>query len=172
VAVVVLGVLEAAEPELMSVLEPVLPVEPVVPEAPMEVPLPVVPPMAEPVPVVPPAPALVVVSVLAEPVMLPVPEVPPAPAVLEVSAEGVVVDGVVLEVVEPEVEVSVLDFWPQAVRARADIRARAAIEVFIRYSLRFVSMEIVRERDSVACCLRRILGSRRPCHVVCHCRRL
>jgi hypothetical protein len=102
----------------------------------------VVAPMPEPVPVVPPAPALVLVSVLAEPVVPVVPDMPEAPAVLDVSVDGVVVvDGVVLEVVEPEVvdEVSVADFWPQADRARADIRASAAIEAvdFIRTLLAF-----------------------------------
>jgi hypothetical protein len=131
-------VAEVAEPELMSVLLPVVePVEPAVPEAPMEVPLPVVEPMPELAPAV--------VSVL-----VPVPLVPREPepvveAVLLVSDGSVVVDGVVAVEVEEEVEVSVDDvaassFLPQALRDRAAIRARAAHcaigDLIIRNSLR------------------------------------
>ena len=125
--VIVLGIVEDADPELMSVLEPVVPV---VPEAPIEVPLPVV----EPMPEVPPAVESVV-----------------APGVAEVlgsvaaSVDGVVVavDGVVVDVLDPLVEASSA-FLPQAVRTRADIRARAAIETdfFIRRLLAFVSVNL------------------------------
>jgi hypothetical protein len=121
--VVVLGVLEVAEPELMSVLLPVVePVEPVllpVPEAPIEVPLPVL------VPVEPVLDPLAVVSVLLvlgvvllpelEPVMLPLP--------LEV---GEVVEGEVLEVLDELEPAPASSFLPQADRDKAAIRARAA----------------------------------------------
>jgi hypothetical protein len=91
VVVVVLGLLEVAEPELMSLLVPEL--EPVAaPEAPIEVPLPVLEPA--------------VVSVL--PLVLP---------------GDVLVEGGVLEVVEPVPASSRL---PQALSDRAAIRARAA----------------------------------------------
>jgi hypothetical protein len=121
--VVVLGVLEVAEPELMSVLLPVVePVEPVllpVPEAPIEVPLPVL------VPVEPVLDPLAVVSVLLvlgvvllpelEPVMLPLP--------LEL---GEVVEGEVLEVLDELEPAPASSFLPQADRDKAAIRARAA----------------------------------------------
>jgi hypothetical protein len=121
--VVVLGVLEVAEPELMSVLLPVVePVEPVllpVPEAPIEVPLPVL------VPVEPVLDPLAVVSVLLvlgvvllpelEPVMLPLPLV-----------LGEVVDGEVLEVLDELEPAPVSSFLPQADRDSAAIRASAA----------------------------------------------
>ena len=107
-----LGVLDVAEPELMSVLlpVPVVPVELAVP-APMEVPLPVLEPLA-------------VVSVL---LVLGVVAMEPE---LVLVLGDVVVDGVVLEV-----EGAVLDeldpapvssFLPQADRDRAAMRARAA----------------------------------------------
>lgn len=111
VVVAVLGMLEVAEPELMSVLEPA------VPEAPMEVPLPVAEPMLELEPAV--------VSVL----------VPGAAGVVEAEllvSDGSVVDGGVVAVeVEEEVEVSVDEvaassFLPQALSVRAAMRARAA----------------------------------------------
>jgi hypothetical protein len=111
----VLGVLDVAEPELMSVLVPEDPVveplvEPAVPEAPIDVPLPVLVP-AEPA----------VVSVLLE--VEPVPDMLP-PAVLPVVLLGdVVVDGVLLEVVEPVPASSRL---PQADSESAAMRARAA----------------------------------------------
>lgn len=141
--VVVDGVLEAAEPELVSVLPvvPVLPVvEPAVPEAPIEVPEPVEPvepevdPMLEPVPVVEPGVAAVVL------LLLPVP-----PLLLLVSVDGVVVlDGaVVLEVEElvPPAPAAESSFLPQADRDKAAIRARAAHcamgDLIIRNSLRF-----------------------------------
>jgi hypothetical protein len=129
VEVVPLGVLDAAEPELMSVEEPVVPVEPVVPEAPMEVPLPVVAPG-----VLPLLMALASVPVPVVPAVPVVPVVPVVPDVLaEVSVDGVVgsVLGVVV-VVDEEVDVSVLDFSPQAVRAKAATRARAIEVFFIR----------------------------------------
>jgi hypothetical protein len=121
--VVVLGVLEVAEPELMSVLLPVVePVEPVllpVPEAPIEVPLPVL------VPVEPVLDPLAVVSVLLvlgvvllpelEPVMLPLP--------LEL---GEVVEGEVLEVLDELEPAPASSFLPQADRDKAAMRARAA----------------------------------------------
>jgi hypothetical protein len=121
--VVVLGVLDVAEPELMSVLLPVVePVEPVllpVPEAPIEVPLPVL------VPVEPVLDPLAVVSVLLvlgvvllpelEPVMLPLP--------LEL---GEVVEGEVLEVLDELEPAPASSFLPQADRDKAAIRARAA----------------------------------------------
>jgi hypothetical protein len=116
----VLGVLEAAEPELMSVLavpvvEPVAPVaEPVVPavvsvevpEAPIEVPLPV-------------APAVV-------PVLLELGVVPSEPEPLAVLLVLSVVDGIVLELDEEVAPAPASSFLPQAVRDRAAIRARAA----------------------------------------------
>jgi hypothetical protein len=121
--VVVLGVLDVAEPELMSVLLPVVePVEPVllpVPEAPIEVPLPVL------VPVEPVLDPLAVVSVLLvlgvvllpelEPVMLPLP--------LEL---GEVVEGEVLEVLDELEPAPASSFLPQADRDKAAMRARAA----------------------------------------------
>lgn len=103
------------EPEPRSVLEPVEPVVPVVPEAPIEVPLPVVPS---------PEPVLLadvsVDGVVAGVVVLEEPAV--------VSVEGVLVTaGGVVEVVDEEVEVSVVvDFSPQAVRPKAATRASAA----------------------------------------------
>jgi hypothetical protein len=123
VVVIVLGVLEAAEPEPMSVL---VPVEPVVPEAPMAVPLPGV------------LPALVLVSVLAVPGVVVL-------ALLELSVEGAGAGTVVLLVVD-DVELSVR-FSPQPARARAAIRARAAALaiglVCIRELLGFVSFRFV-----------------------------
>lgn len=88
--------------------------EPAVPEAPMEVPLPVVP-MLELEPAV--------VSVLVDGLVV-------VDAELLVS-DGSVVDGVVAVEVEEGVEVSagvvaVSSFLPQALRVRAAIRARAA----------------------------------------------
>jgi hypothetical protein len=131
-------VAEVAEPELMSVVLPVVePVEPAVPEAPMEVPLPVVEPMPELEPAV--------VSVL-----VPVPLVPSEPepvvdAELLLVSDGSVVDGVVAVEVDEEVdgvveEVAASSFLPQALRDRAAIRARAAHcaigDLIIRNSLR------------------------------------
>jgi hypothetical protein len=127
--VVPAGVLEAAELELMSVA---LPVEPVVPEAPIEVPLPVV---LEP---------LAVVSVLG------VAGVVTLLLLAEVLvSDGRGVDGAVLDVVEEEVDVSagvvtlVSSLLPQALRDRAASRARAAHcavgDLIIRNSLGFVS---------------------------------
>lgn len=105
--VAVLGLVEVAEPELMSVLVPELEpvVEPAVPEAPIEVPL----------PVLVPEPAVVSVLLEVEPVPLAVP--------LPVLLGDVVVDGGVLEVVEPVPASSRL---PHADSDRAAIRARAA----------------------------------------------
>ncbi|HSV79763.1 MAG TPA: hypothetical protein VLK85_11255 [Ramlibacter sp.] len=139
--VIVLGVLEAAEPELMSVLVPVEPVVPVVPEAPIDVPLPVV------------LLALELVSVLAVPGVVVL-------ALLELSVEGVVGAGVVLDVVDEEVEVSVVVVLPQPARARAAIRARAAalaiglvcISELLEVSFRFV-WRIVWDRQSRMRCL-------------------
>jgi hypothetical protein len=127
--VTVLGVLEEAELEPMSVLvpeaEPV--VEPV--PAPIEVPLPVelpVVPMLEPLAVVsvllPVVPAVVPLVPAVVP-LVPIEPVLPA-VVLLVSLGEVVVDGVVLEV-EEEVEAA-SSRLPQALRDRAAIRARAA----------------------------------------------
>jgi hypothetical protein len=156
----VLGVLEAAEPELMSVLEPVVPAAE--PEAPMEVPLPVAPevvPMLEPVPVVAPAVVSVAGAVPMEPE--PVPDrlpLEPAVVLLVVSLGDVVVDGAVLEVVEDALEPAPASSrLPQADRDRAAIRARAAHcaigDLIIRNSLR-VSFRTTREADSVSRCLR------------------
>jgi hypothetical protein len=117
--VVAPGVLLAAAPELMSVL---LPGVVVVPEAPMEVPLPVVPLVDGVVPIEPLAVLLVV------------------------SLGDVVVEGVVLEVDEEE-EVSLAavpasSFLPHALSDRAAIRARAAHcaigDLIIRNSLRLL----------------------------------
>ena len=103
---------DAVEPELMSLL---------VPEAPMEVPLPVL---------------AAVESVLGVAVLA---------VLLVVSLGDVVVEGIVLEV---DVEVSVDDvadssFLPQALSDRAAMRARAAHcaigDLIIRNSLRFRS---------------------------------
>ena len=135
--VLLLGVVELMEPELMEP-EPVDPelIEPVaelsVPGAPMEVPLPVV---LEP---------LAVLSVLGVVLMVPLPDVL-LPVLLVVSVGGVVVDGVVLDEVEEEVDVSgdvvaVSSRLPQALSERAAIRARAAHcaigDLIIRNSLR------------------------------------
>ena len=121
--VLAIGVLDEAEPEVVSVAEPL---EPVVPEAPIEVPLPVaepvVEPMLEPVPVVEPA----VVSVL---LVLGVVAMEPEPEVLPVL-EPVLGDVVVLEVdgmVVEDDELAASSFLPQALRVRAAIRARAAL---------------------------------------------
>jgi hypothetical protein len=99
------GVLEVT-PEPMSLPEAV-PVEPAVPDAPMEVPLPV---LVEPV----------VVSVVLGVVGIVL-------ALLPVVPLGVVVDGTTV-VDEEDVDVSVAasSFLPQADRDRAAIRARAA----------------------------------------------
>jgi hypothetical protein len=104
VVVVVPGLLGMAEPRLGSVLLPVAePVEPAVPEAPMEVPLPVLEPLAvESVP-------LVLGVVAMEP---------------ELVLGDILVEGVVEELDELEAPVS--SFLPQADRDRAAIRARAA----------------------------------------------
>jgi hypothetical protein len=157
------GVADVAEPELMSVV-PVA--EPVVPEAPIEVPLPVVPMLElelEPA----------VVSVL-----VPVPVV--VEAALLVSDGSVVVDGVVAVEVDAGVDVSagmvaVSSFLPQALSVRAAIRARAAHcavgDLIIRNSLwvSFGEISIVRT-DSACRCLRLTLVRVIPCLVVCHCR--
>jgi hypothetical protein len=149
------GVLEVT-PEPMSVPDAV----PVVPEAPMEVPLPVVEPM-----LLEPA----VVSV----VLLPVVE--PA-VVLEVSAGDVVVDGVV--VLDEEVaEVSAgaaSSRLPQADRDRAATTARAAAcaigDLIIRNSLE-VSFR-ARKRQPSLRCLRFTLVVAPGRLVVSHCRSL
>jgi hypothetical protein len=131
--VAVLGVLEAAEPELMSVLLLLL-VEPAAePEAPIDVPLPVLVPVPEPA----------VVSVLGGVAGVDVLEAD----VLLLPGE-VVLDGAVLDVDE-DVEVSagvvmvVSSFLLQALSDRAAIRARAAHcaigDLIIRDSLSFVS---------------------------------
>jgi hypothetical protein len=130
VVVVALGVLD--EPEvLMSVLEPVLPVAE--PEAPMEVPLPVVPMSVLPVV---PVPAVVEPELMS--VLLPV-----VPAVELVSADGVVVDGTVDEVEDSGTTVVFSSRSPQAVRVRAAVMARAALsaigDLIIRNSLSVVS---------------------------------
>jgi len=153
-------VADVAEPELMSVV-PVA--EPVVPEAPMEVPLPVVP-MLELEPAV--------VSVLVDGLVV-------VDAELLVS-DGRVVDGVVAVEVEEGVEVSagvvaVSSFLPQALSVRAAIRARAAHwaigDLIIRNSLRvsFGEISIVRT-DSACRCLRLTLVRVIPCSVVPYCR--
>jgi hypothetical protein len=108
---VVLGLLEVAEPELMSVLLPVAePVEPAVPEAPMEVPLPVLEPLA-------------VVSVL---LVLGVVAMEPELGDVELVLGDVVVEGAVVEELGEVEAASVSAFLPQADRVRAAIRARAA----------------------------------------------
>jgi hypothetical protein len=110
-------------------------------------------------------PALVLVSVV-------VPVVPAVLDELEASVEGVVgvvvaVDGEVVEVLEPVVEASSV-LLPQAVRASADIRARAAIEAdFIRTLLAF--RMTVRDGQP-ACCLPAILASPGFPYVVSYCR--
>lgn len=143
---VAIGVLDEAEPEdVVSVAEPVEPVVSVVPEAPMDVPLPVVEPVAEPMPVVEPAvvsvlPVLGVVPIEPEPVALPVVE-----ELVSVD-DGVVleVDGVVVVVEDDELAAS--SFLPQALRDRAAIRARAAHcaigDLIIRNSLRVVVFRV------------------------------
>ena len=115
--VVALGVLLDGELVLMSVLAPG------VGEAPMEVPLPLLVPMLEL------EPAVVSVLLGAVPgVALPLDD---ELVVLLGSVAGGGVEGVVLELVDEEVEGSVEDlaassFLPQAERDRAAIRARAA----------------------------------------------
>jgi len=117
VLVVALGVLLDGELVLMSVLAPG------VGEAPMEVPLPLLVPMLEL------EPAVVSVLLGAVPgVALPLDD---ELVVLLGSVAGGGVEGVVLELVDEEVEGSVEDlaassFLPQAERDRAAIRARAA----------------------------------------------
>jgi hypothetical protein len=130
--VVVLGLLEVAEPELMPPLLPVVePVEPValpVPEAPMEVPLPVlvlepVEPVLEPLAVVSVLLVLGLVLLVLGVVLLPElePVMLPLPLVL-----GEVVEGEVLEVLDELEPAPVSSFLPQADRDRAAIRASAA----------------------------------------------
>jgi hypothetical protein len=108
----------------MSVLLPVVPV----PDAPMEVPLPVAPVL---LPLVPMEPE------------------PLAVLLLVVSLGEVVVDGAVLEV-EELAPASVSFFLPQAVRDRAAIRASAAHcaigDLIIRNSL--VWFEVLREKGT------------------------
>ena len=175
-----IGVLDDDVPELMSVgaAVPELPVVelPVVPEAPIDVPLPVepvapvVPPMLEPVPVVAPA----VVSVLLVLGVVPIePELLAVPVVLG----EVVVEGIVLELVDVEVsvdEVAASSFLPQALRDRAAIRARAAHcaigDLIIRNSLWFRSGRI--ELTAFTRCLRLTLVAGHFSRVVCHCRTL
>jgi len=117
VLVVALGVLLDGELVLMSVLAPG------VGEAPMEVPLPLLVPMLEL------EPAVVSVLLGAVPgVALPLDD---ELVVSLGSVAGGGVEGVVLELVDEEVEGSVEDlaassFLPQAERDRAAIRARAA----------------------------------------------
>jgi hypothetical protein len=143
-----LGVVEVAL-EPMSVPEAV-PVLPVVPDAPMEVPLPVVS-------------VLGVVGVVVEPAVV---------------SLGNGVDGTVVVVLLDEVEVSgvaaVSSRSPQAVRDRAAIRARAAHvigDLIIRNSFEgFVSN---RESDSVRTrCLRLTLVAGLSGHVGPRCRSL
>ena len=116
--VVALGVLLDGEPALMSVLAPG------VGEAPMEVPLPLLVPMLEL------EPAVVSVLLGAVPgVALPLDDELLVVSLGSVAGGGV--EGVVLELVDEEVEGSVEDlaassFLPQAERDRAAIRARAA----------------------------------------------
>ena len=140
VDVVAIGTLDD-EPELMSVGA-------AEPEAPMEVPLPVVDPVVEPVVEPMPLLPLAVVSVL--PVLGVVPSEPEPvvlPVVVLVSAGGVVVDGVVLEVGDEVVllldELAASSFLPHALRVSAAIRARAAAcemgDLIIRNSLGFRS---------------------------------
>jgi hypothetical protein len=159
-----IGVLEADELEPVSLLVPValLLVPPAVP-APIEVPPPVLVSAlgAGLVPVV--APAVVVLEL--EPV---VPPMVPL-LLLVVSLGGVVVDGVVLEVVDDVDEVS--SCLVQALRDRAAIRARAAHcaigDLIIRNSLR-ISFDVNRERVDSVCCLRLTLVRARQGHVVCY----
>jgi hypothetical protein len=138
VVVVALGVLvDGVEPIVLPAA-----VLSVVPEAPIEVPLPVVAPMLEPVPVVAPA----VVSVV-DGVVVPIEPVLPVVVLVEVSAGDVVVEGVVVLVVE----LADSSLLPQAVRDRAATTARAlsAIgDLIIRNSL-WVSFRWDRESDSV-----------------------
>jgi hypothetical protein len=162
VLVVALGVLVDA---LMSVLEPgvVLPMLPVVlpvvvsavPEAPIDVPLPV-----EGV-------VLAVVSVL-----LLVPIEPEPLAVLLLVSLGV--EGVVLEVVDEDVDVS--SCLPQALRDRAAIRARAAHcaigDLIIRELLEGLFRCESREVRQRSRCLRLTLVGGGAGRVVSHCRRL
>jgi hypothetical protein len=102
--VVVLGLLGMAEPKLGSVLLPVAePVEPAVPEAPMEVLLPVLEPLA--------VESVLVLGVVAmEP---------------ELVLGGILAEGSVVEELD-EVGAPVSSFLPQADRDSAAIRARAA----------------------------------------------
>jgi hypothetical protein len=158
--VTVLGVLEEAEPEPMSVLVPEAePVVEPVPEAPMEVPLPVEPVVPEPLavvsvllPVVPVVPAVVPLVPL-----VPIEPEPVLPAVvLLVSLGEVVVDGVVVEV-EEEVEAA-SSRLPQALRDRAAIRARAAQramgDLIIRTLLEDFVSNRIEEDGQRSCCLR------------------
>lgn len=163
----VLPVLEPVEPD-MSVVLP-LPMEPEA--APME-------PEALVSALVPDAPMEVPLPVLVEPVLgvVPMEPVPLAVLLLVVSLGEVVVDGIVLE---DDVEVPVVDeadssFLPQALRDRAAIRARAAHcaigDLIIRNSLR-ISFRSEKAGSGLRC-LRLTLLRLLPHLVVCHCRRL
>lgn len=147
VVVIVLGVEEVAEPELMSVL------------APMEVPLPVAPLPVVPM-LVPDAVLPVVVSVL--PLGVPMdPDVLPVVVLLLVSAGAGVVEGVLLDVVDGLVT-GASSFLPQALRDRAAMRARAAHcaigDLIIGYSLRGLDSDESSEGMTAFRCLPPTLG--------------
>jgi hypothetical protein len=191
VVVVVLDVLLPGEPEPM---EPLVELS-LVPGAPMEVPLPVVPPMPL-LPVVPPAVLPVPLLSVVPPAVLPVPleplavepvlgVVPMEPLPLAVlllleSLGDVVVDGVVLDVLEevdaPGAEVEASSRLPQALSDTAAMRARAAHcaigDLIIRNSLRVSFRNASMRMDSAERCLRLTLVSDRWEHVVCRCRSL
>jgi hypothetical protein len=165
VLVIVLGVLDVAELEPMSV-PAALPVA-AVPEAPIEVPLPVVAPGVLPVAM----PLAVVVSVLP---VAPVDGIVALPlAVVSVDVDG----GTVVLDVDDVDEVSVASCLPQADRVRAAIRARAAHcargVAFIRNSL-WVSFRVskTQKRGGVIRCLPTILGRHRNRRVIRQCRRV
>jgi hypothetical protein len=140
VGVLAEGMLVDAELELMSVDAP-LEVEPAVPEAPMDVPLPVVVSVLLPVPLVEAVLPDVVESVLGVAAVL--------------GAVGVVGAGVVVLEVVDEVEDSVVRS-PQAARVSAAITARAAQRArgvgFIRTLLAVREMLVAWTKTAIAAC--------------------
>ena len=161
--VAVLGVLEVAEPALMSALPVAEPAAE--PLAPIEVPLPVVSVLPG-----------VAVEAVDESVLPVVPDMLPvvSAVVLLVVSLGVVVEGIVVEDEDEAVSAALVSsFLPQADRDRAAIRARAAHcaigDLIIRNSFGFRFGVGVRV-DSVSHCLRLTLVAPPNRRVVPYCR--